>query len=176
MKMKKSIDTPIRYLKGIGPQRAKILNEIGIETVEDLLYFFPSRYQDRSQIIPISKLKLKEVQTIKVTVLAKGIRKSWRRRGFDILKLAVGDETGKIFSVWFNQPFLKDYFKVGTTLILHGRVDSYENKLQMTAPEFEIVNQEDNQADQAKIVPIYRLPEKITQRYFRRIIKDSLKK
>lgn len=173
--MKKSVDSSIRYLKGIGPQRANLLSQAGIRTIEDLLYFFPRRYQDRSQIIPISKLRPRQVQAIKATVLARGEKRSWRRRGFNILKLAVADKTGKIFCVWFNQPYLKDYFKVGTELILYGRVDTYENQLQMSSPEFEIISAENKQGKEAKIVPIYRLPEKFTQRYLRRIIENLLK-
>ncbi len=173
--MKKSLTSSIQYLKGVGPSRAKTLNKLGICSVEDLLYYFPQRYEDRSQFLPISQLKVGEFQTIKARVLAKGDRQSWRRKRFNILEVAVGDDTGKIFCIWFNQPYLKDYFKVGLRLILHGKVERYENRLQLNSPEFELISEkEDSSLNIGRIVPIYRLPEGITQRYFRRIIKQTL--
>ena len=173
--MQKTLSTPIQYLKGIGPKRAKILNKIGLSTIEDLLYYFPRRYEDRTRLLTISQLKEKEEQTIKAVVLAKGERTSWRRRGFNIIQVAVGDATGKIFCVWFNQPYLKDYFKVGQTLVLHGRVERYENRLQMSSAEFEIVSKDtDETLSVGRVVPIYGLPQGITQRYFRQIVKHCL--
>jgi ATP-dependent DNA helicase RecG len=171
--MKKTLDTPIQYLKGIGPKRAKSLGKLGINKVEDLLYYFPARYQDRTKFSPIANLEEGKTHTIKAEVLARGERRAFRRRGFSIVEIAVGDSTGKIFCVWFNQPYLKDYFKVGTTLILYGKVERYGARLQMNAPDFEILIEEDY-PDIGRIVPIYTLPEGITQRYFRKIIKQTL--
>ncbi len=170
--MEKALNIPIRYLKGIGPKRAKTLNKSGINTIEDFLYYFPRRYEDRTNLIPVSQLKEGQNQTIKAQVLARGERRSFRRRGFSIIEVAVADETGKIFCVWFNQPYLKDYFKVGQTLILYGKVERYSARLQMNSPEFEIISADsDESLNIGRIVPVYSLPEGITQRYFRQIIK-----
>ena len=173
--MKKLNDTPIRYLKGIGPKRAKSFTKIGINNVEDLLYYFPRRYEDRTNFIPVSKLQEGSTHTIKAEVLAKGERQAFRRRGFSIIEVAVADETGKIFCVWFNQPYLKDYFKVGETLILYGKIERYAGRLQMNSPEFEIVSKDNDEAlNIGRIVPIYSLPEGITQRNFRKFVKSVL--
>ncbi len=170
--MEKALNIPIRYLKGIGPKRAKTLNKSGINTIEDFLYYFPRRYEDRTNLIPVSQLKEGQNQTINAQVLARGDRRSFRRRGFSIIEVAVADETGKIFCVWFNQPYLKDYFKVGQTLILYGKVERYSARLQMNSPEFEIISADsDESLNIGRIVPVYSLPEGITQRYFRQIIK-----
>lgn len=172
--MKKSLDTPIQYLKGIGPQRAKILAKAGIYRIEDLLYYFPRRYEDRSHLLLISRLKENEEQTIQAQVLASGQRQSWKKRRFSILEVVVGDASGKISCVWFNQPYLKNYFSVGTMLILHGRVERYGKRLQMNSPEFEILNDEKEKHNSYGIVPVYRLPEGMTQRYLRKIISICL--
>lgn len=173
--MPKSLDTPIQYLKGIGPKRAELLQNLGIGRIEDLLYYFPKRYEDRSQLLPISRVRIGELQTIKGTVLAKGLRRSFRRRGFNIFELAVGDSTGRIFSVWFNQSYLKDYFKVGAPIILYGKVEDYKGRLQMNSPEFEILSEEESDSlSVGRIIPIYSLTEGITQRYFRQIVKNCL--
>ena len=173
--MQKSLITPIQYLKGIGPKRAKAFSRLGINTIEDILYYFPRRYEDRRSFGPIRDLKVGQVQTIKAEVLAKGERQSFRRRGFSITQIAVSDSTGKIFCVWFNQPYLKEYFKVGSGLILYGRIERYEGRLQMNSPEFEIIGEDqDESLNIGRIVPLYSLPEGITQRSFRRIIKVAL--
>ena len=173
--MQKSLITPIQYLKGIGPKRAKAFSRLSINTIEDLLYYFPRRYEDRRSFSPIRDLKEGQVQTIKAEVLAKGERQSFRRRGFSITEVAVGDSTGKIFCVWFNQPYLKEYFKVGSGLILYGKTEQYEGRLQMNSPEFEIIGKnQDESLNIGRIVPLYSLPEGITQRSFRQIIKRAL--
>jgi len=175
--MEKSLDISVRYLKGIGPQKAKSLNKLEIKTVEDLLYYFPRRYEDRTHFLAIKDLKEGEIQTIKAQVLAKGVKESWKKRGFKIIEIAVGDNSGKIFCVWFNQPYLKDYFKVGESLILYGRIERYSGRLQMNSPEFEIVSEEkEDSLNIGRIVPIYSLPAGITQRNFRQIIKYALDK
>lgn len=173
--MEKSLVTPIQYLKGIGPKRAKSFSKLGINTIEDLLYYFPRRYEDRTKFISISKLQEGQTYTIKAQVLAKGEHQSFRRRGFSIIEVAVGDSSGKIFCVWFNQPYLKEYFKVGLNLILYGRVEQYAGRLQMNSPEFEIVSSKsDESLNIGRITPIYSLPQGLTQRYLRLIIKYVL--
>jgi len=172
----KNISTPVQYLKGVGPKKAKLLNRLGINTVDDLLYFFPRRYEDRTKFLTISQLKEDETQTIKAKVLVRNQRQSWKRRGFSILEVVVGDNTGKIFCVWFNQPYLKEYFKVGQVVVLYGKIERYSGRLQMNSPEFEIVSEDNDTGplDIGRIVPVYSLPEGITQRYFRKIIKKCL--
>ncbi|MDD2679294.1 MAG: ATP-dependent DNA helicase RecG [Candidatus Omnitrophica bacterium] len=169
--------TPIQYLKGIGPKRAKVFSQAGINTVEDLLYYFPRRYEDRTNFVPVSGLKLGEIQTIKAKVLSLGQHDSWRRRSFNITEVAVGDNTGKVSCVWFNQPYLKSYFKPGTEVILYGKVELYGSKLQMSNPEFEIISDEDDVGySLGRLVPVYSLPEGLTQRSLRRLIKNVLDK
>ena len=190
--MGKSLIAPIQYLKGIGPKRAKSFSNLGINTIEDLLYYFPRRYEDRTNFISISKLQEGQTYTIKAQVLARGERQSFRRRGFSIIEVAVGDSTGKLFCVWFNQPYLKGYFKVGLTLILYGRIERYAGRLQMNSPEFEVVLDEtdeprpsfkSNTASEegrgeslniGRITPVYSLPKGSTQRHLRQIIKYAL--
>jgi ATP-dependent DNA helicase RecG len=173
--MKRLQDIPVRYLKGIGPKRAKLLDKSGISNVEDLLYYFPRRYEDRTNFTSIAELKEDEIQTIKAEILVRNERRSFRRRGFSIIEAAVSDKTGKIFCVWFNQAYLKEYFKAGETLILYGKVERWGNRLQMNSPEFEIISREAEESlNIGRIVPVYSLPEGTTQRNFRKFIKIAL--
>ena len=173
--MVKDLNTSVQFLKGIGPKRAGLFSRLGIHTVEDILYYFPRRYEDRTNFFPISKLQEGETYTIKAEVLAKGQHDSYKRRGFSITEVVVQDQSAKIFCVWFNQPYLKEYFKIGQSLILYGRIERYGSRLQINSPEFEIVSSEkDESLNIGRIVPIYSLPEGITQRYFRQLIKYAL--
>jgi ATP-dependent DNA helicase RecG len=168
-------NTFIQYLKGIGPKRAKSFTSRGVNTIEDLLYYFPRRYEDRTNFVKISQLKEGQIYTIKAQVLAGGQRNSWRRRSFSITEAAVEDSSGKLSCIWFNQPYLKDYLQVGALVILYGKVELYNGKLQMSNPEFEFLDsQDDDSLNVGRIVPIYTLPSGFSQRSLRRLIKNAL--
>jgi len=170
-----TLNTPVQYLKGVGPKKAKLLGSIGIKTVEDLFYYFPRRYEDRKNFTPIANLKEGEFYSIKGEVIVRGSRQSKRSRGMSIVEIVVCDNTDKIFCVWFNQRYLKDYFKIGQKLILYGKVERYAGRLQMSSPEFELIqNEEEASLQWGRIVGIYTLPQGITQRTMRKIIKDAL--
>ena len=167
--------TSIQYLKGIGPKRKKTFSDRGINTIEELLYYFPRRYEDRTNFSNISELKEGEIYTIKTQVLAGGQRNSWRRRSFSITEAVLADKTGKINCVWFNQPYLKEYLKPGISLILYGKVEVYNGKLQMNNPEYELLDGEDEDSlNIGRIVPIYTLPHGASQRSMRHLIKNAL--
>jgi len=173
--MEKLSGISVRYLKGVGPKRVISFNKIGICNIDDLFYYFPRRYEDRRVFVPIGKLAEGKVQTLKVTILAHNDRRSFRRRGFAIFEIMVGDSTGQLSCVWFNQPYLKNYLKVGQELILYGKVERYGGRLQMNSPEFEILSgEEDGSLDAGRITPVYTLPAAVGQRTFRKIMKQAL--
>jgi ATP-dependent DNA helicase RecG len=161
----------IQYIKGVGPAKAKLLANLGITTVEDLLYLFPARYEDRSKLMPMAMVQVGEKQTIAGHVLKVGKRNFYSKtRAFEIV---VGDKSGQITCVWFNQPYLDKYFKEGQEVVLYGRVEIFKNRLQMLMPDFELIAAEDRTLNMGRIVPIYPLTKGITQRYLRKLI-DSL--
>jgi ATP-dependent DNA helicase RecG len=167
--------TSIQYLKGIGPKRAASFAARGVRTIEDLLYYFPRRYEDRTNFASISELQEGQIYTLKAQVLAGGQRNSWRRRAFSITEAMFGDDTGKISCVWFNQPYLKEYLKVGAFFILYGKVERYNGKLQMNNPEFELIDRfEDDSLSMGRIVPVYTLPGGFSQRSIRSLIKKTM--
>lgn len=174
--MKSPLSLSVQYIKGVGPKRAKMLQGIGIRTLEDLFYYFPRRYEDRTNFATISQLQQADTKTIKAKVITARERRSFRRRGFSILEIAVSDATGKIFCVWFNQPYLKEYLRPGAELILFGKVELYGSRLQMNAPEFEIVSGQDEQEalSLGRIVPVYSLPEGMTQRFMRQLVRCAI--
>jgi len=168
----KDLSISARFVKGVGPSRLELLNRLGIETVEDLLYCLPRRYEDRSKIKDVSEIKKGKFETIRVKVLAFGDRTT--KRGMNIFRVAVGDSKGVIHAVWFNQPYMKDKFKIGQELIMHGKVDEH-NYLQINNPEYEILTgTKEDSVHMGRIVPIYPLTENLNQRWFRNILKFTI--
>lgn len=168
-----TLQTPVRYLKGVGPKRSEILSRLGLNTVEDMFWYFPRRYEDRSQFKPISKLSIGQNETVKGMVLTLGLRRG--KSGINIFELAVGDKSGVIYAIWFNQPFLKRNFKIGDEIILYGKVEFY-NKLQINSPEYEIISLKDKNyvIHMGRLVPVYPLTQQVSQRYLRSLIYQAI--
>lgn len=163
---------PVRYVKGVGPVKAETLKKLEIETVEDLLYYFPRRYEDRSRFKLISEVKIGDRETIRGEILTMGIQRAGK--GMALFKLAVGDDTGVIYAVWFNQPYMRKWFKIGDKIILYGKVELYK-EVQISSPEFEIIRDTSEETiHTGRIVPVYSLTEGISNRYLRFVIKAAL--
>ena len=161
------LDKSVQYIKGVGPARFEVLNRLGIYTVDDLLKHFPRRYEDRSNFMPISKLEIGEYATVKAQVGKFYLRRL--RGGLSIFEATVSDDTGVLKVVWFNQPFMRRYFKIGQEIILYGKTERFRG-VQMGSPEFEFVSAKDSSLHIGRIVPIYHLTSRINQRYLRTII------
>jgi ATP-dependent DNA helicase RecG len=169
--------TPLQYLKGVGPRRAADLQRAGLLTIEDLLYRFPIRYEDRSRLQPIASLKPGQHASIAGRVLSCGLRTT-RRPGFKIFDAAIDDGTGSIRISWLNQPFLRDVFSRGQHVVLYGVVEMRGNGgLQLTNPQYEILDDEDGETvHTGRIVPIYERTGTVTPKIQRRLVFDALQK
>lgn len=168
-------ETSVQYLKGVGPARKQILANLGVDNIEDLLYLFPRRYEDRTKMTPLKDIKIGEPVTVTGKVIARGGRQSWYTRKH-VYETVIEDMSGRLTAVWFNQPYLDSYFKPGTEVVLFGRAAVYKDRIQMIAPEYEIINKADKNLSMGRIVPVYPLTKGISQRYLRRIINAGLEK
>ena len=165
----------LQYLKGVGPAKSKVFNKLDIVSIEDVLYFFPRRYEDRSNLVKISQVEIGNSYTLKGKIAQVKDRAAWRRGGFSIVEIAVTDETGRIFAIWFNQPYLKDYFKIGQEVILFGKIELYKDRLQISNPEFELIGEDkEDSLSIGRIVPIYPTTKSLTQRFIRKVVKSAL--
>lgn len=155
-----TLETPVQYLKGIGPKRSSYLNRIGVTTIGDLLTLVPRRYLDYSNLAKISNLKVGDAVTVVGQIIARDVKRT-KSKG-EIVILAVSDSTGLLSCRWFNRPDLKKKFKVGDLIILSGEVTFYYGK-QMVNPNYQIVdpNKEDMPIYAGSIIPIYPLTEGI---------------
>jgi ATP-dependent DNA helicase RecG len=171
------LSTPLQYLKGVGPRRAADLARAGLVTVEDLLYRFPLRYEDRSHFAAIGSLKPGHAASIAGRILSCGLR-STRRPGFKIFEAAVQDASGTIRGTWLNQPFLRDVFAAGQHVVLFGTVEMRgHGGLQLTNPQYELLDEEDADTIHiGRIVPVYERAGSVTPKMQRRIVYDALQR
>ena len=171
------LGTSLQYLKGVGPRRAADLERAGLHTVEDLLYRFPIRYEDRSRLQSIASLKPGAPASISGRIIACGLR-STRRPGFKIFEAAIDDGSRSIRAVWLNQPFLKDVFSRGQQVVLYGPVEMYGGgALQILNPQFELLDEEDAELIHAgRIVPVYEKTGGVTPKMQRRLVFETLQK
>ena len=137
MKVSEPETSQLRYIKGVGPKRSLVFEKIGIRTVRDLLYLFPRRYEDRSHFAPLDALPFGEPITCRGEVLDVKFKPI---RGMPLVEVLIGDAAGTLRAVWFNQPYLKKIFECGQQVILYGKVELYQKHIQMSNPEFEIVD------------------------------------
>jgi ATP-dependent DNA helicase RecG len=165
--------TQVRYLKGVGPKIASILSKLGVETAEDLIYYFPREYEDRRFPTPVAKLVQGQDSIIKVEITK--ISGSRTKRNFSIVKARAVDESGAVHIIWFNQPYLANTIKTGTVMFVSGKLERqpYSGEVNFVPRGFDVVNDQ-NKND--LIVPKYGLTEGITQKMLRRIIKSALDK
>jgi ATP-dependent DNA helicase RecG len=167
-----SKDTHVQYVKGVGPARAKLLKRLGIETLEDILFYFPWRYEDRKNLKKISSLKYGNHETVVCEVVSADIVTTPRKK-MKIFELTVKDETGFLKSRWFNQPYLKKYFQKGQKVILSGLVkgNPYAGAgLEMENPDFELFGSEDTLIHTARIVPVYKATEGLSPKQIRTLM------
>jgi ATP-dependent DNA helicase RecG len=174
MQEKNDLKTCVRYFKGVGPKKGELLSKLGIRTAEDILYYLPSRYEDRSNFTAIKNLRVGERQTVKARIVTLSSRRS--KSGMAIFQIAVTDETGFVHAVFFNQPYLADYFRKNQEVILYGKVERYD-KLQIVQPEYEILKgDETDSVHIGRIVPVYPAAAQLTQRFLRVLAFDAVSK
>lgn len=182
------LHTEVKYVKGVGPRVAEWLQQKGIWTVEDLLYYLPFRYEDRLNPRGIGELQPGEMATVIAEVRNTGL---FRTRVMPIFEMVAGQGRSTLKCVWFNGAYLRDKFKPGQLVALYGKVEQgWKGKgLQIVQPQFEILDgaqsELDGEKEEAKtheslevgrIVPIYESTAngKLTSRWFRRIIHVAL--
>jgi ATP-dependent DNA helicase RecG len=171
-----SRDTPVQYIKGVGPARAKLLKRLFIETLEDMLFYFPWRYEDRKNLKSISNLRHGTHETTLCEVVSAGITTTPRKR-MKIFELTVTDGTGYLKSKWFNQAYLKKYFQKGQKVILSGMVkgNPYASLgLEMENPDYELVGQDDTLIHTSRIVPVYKATEGISPKQIRTLMFSTI--
>ncbi|HIU57908.1 MAG TPA: DNA helicase RecG, partial [Candidatus Ornithomonoglobus merdipullorum] len=155
------LDSPIRYLKGVGEKRASEFAKKGIHTVGDLLYFFPRSHEDRSKVKPIASCIEGETVCIRAKVYNLPTDR-YVRRNMLISSMQVFDDSGMINLVWYNNKYVKNNFKEGEEYIFFGKISrNKQGRVQITAPVYEKAG---NERYTGKIIPLYPLTHGLSQK------------
>jgi len=164
-------DKDVKYVKGVGPNRVKLLNKLDIFSLEDLITYFPRGYEDRSKPKNIADLVDGEealVEAVAVTKMS-AIR---IRNNMTICKLVIRDETATCQVTWFNQTYLKDKFHIGEKYKFYGKVKRKLGQIELMSPTFDEENKTKNTG---KIIPLYPLTYELSQNVIRQIIENGLR-
>ena len=168
--------TPLKYVKGVGPARAEMLEAKGLATVEDLLAYAPFRYEDRTNVKTIAELAPGEMATVIAEVQSAHLR-GFRRRNLGLFEAIFKDASkDRLLAKWFHGGYLADRFLPGARVSLFGKVelDSYTGDLLIMHPEFEILTADDSEGDASlhtgRIVAVYEGAGKITTRALRSLM------
>ncbi|MCL5612072.1 MAG: DEAD/DEAH box helicase, partial [Chloroflexi bacterium] len=164
-----ALNAALTVLQGVGPRHSQTLAELGMSTLGDMLYYFPRRYEDYSQLKPIKSLWYGEQVTVIGTVQSIHTRPI-RGGKASIVEIIISDGTGALRLSWFNNPWIANRLKEGEQISVSGSVEQYLGRLVMNQPDWEPVEIEHLHTN--RIVPIYPLTAKITQKWLRNLMKQ----
>ena len=164
------LDAPTTVIRGVGPKQAEHLKKLGLHTIEDMLYFFPRRYDDYSTLRTISQLMYGQ----EVTIIARveSITTFPTKRNRKITEVIVSDTTGSLRLLWFNQDYHMRFLRKGMFLSISGKVEQYLGRIVIYHPDYEPIDQQ--QLHTNRIVPVYPLTALITQRWLRRTMFNTI--
>jgi ATP-dependent DNA helicase RecG len=168
-----NLKDPVTNIPHVGPTYAELLAQLSINHIEDLLFHFPVRYSDTSNISKISEMNSFEKKTI--LCIPYNINTIRTRFGKFITQATVYDTSGQIKVIWFNQPFLSKIIKVGSTLLLNGKTNPKRKTPELYSPEYEILKTDDP-LHLGIITPIYRTTEGLSNKWIRTRIKSIFSK
>ncbi len=169
-KQREALDSSVTVIKGISTSAEEKLAKLNVRTVRDLLYFFPRRYVDYSQKKPISELTDGEEQTIIGTIWQASVATLGNRRGTEAI---IGDQTGNIRAVWFNQPYLAKRFRTNARIVISGPVGLFRGRKVFESPEWELLADKEL-IHTGRLVPVYHLTRGLYPRQVRKWTKDTV--
>jgi len=169
--MQITLKTPVSKLYGIGPKVIARLKKLGIETVKDMLYHFPHRYEDFSNLVKIKNLQPNQTAAIKGKILQIRTTRTFKRR-MALTEALIEDKSGAVRAIWFNQPFLEQSLKKGTRVALAGKISFGQNGLYFSNPVYEIGS---STIHTGRLVPIYPETKGLSSRWLRTQIKNLIK-
>lgn len=153
-----NIDDNIKNLQSVGPKRLKLLNNIGIFSIKDLLYFYPRRYEDSSKILKLSEGIIGEKATFRCRILSLLDNRNIRR-GLSITSFLIEDDSAEAKLIFFNNRFIKNTIDFGETYLIYGKYERFRGRIQLTSPEIEKV---DNIRNLGRIRGIYNQTKGLT--------------
>ena len=169
----RSLTDSVRYVKGVGPAREAMLSRMGVTTAEDLMLLFPARYEDRRSLTSIESLREGETASVVARVAALERRKT-SKKNLTVITALVSDGQAMARAVWFNRVGLEKVLLPGVRVLLYGRADYRGGSVQLTNPEFEILDEDEDAVDSLSIVPVYPATAGLSQKALRRMTAAAL--
>ncbi|MQF64633.1 ATP-dependent DNA helicase RecG [SAR202 cluster bacterium AC-409-J13_OGT_754m] len=169
-----SVDSSVTILKGVDSKTETKLKRIGVRTIRDMLYLFPRRHSDYSQVSKIADVRPGQEITINATIWEANQIRLGKNGRLKATQAVVGDETGNMKVIWFGQPYLAKQLRPGIKLALSGKMDVFNKAKVLESPDYEIVTPGIPLIHTNRLVPIYPLTEGLTARNLRRIIWNAL--
>ncbi len=165
------LDRPIRVLRGVSAALEARFERLGVRTIRDLLTFFPRRHNDYASIVKVRDLRVGQEQVVKVRVWSASERLIGRRKGTDA---TVGDDSGMMRVVWFNQPYVARQLKPNAEVVLAGKVSLYQGRPTFENPEWELWSEDLTHV--GRLAPVYPLTEGLSGRTVRRLVRDAVER
>ena len=167
-----ALNAALTVLQGVGPKNATSLEKLGMFTLGDMLYYFPRRYDDYSQLKPIRSLFYGEVVTV-IGQIQSVVNRQVRGGKMQIVEAVISDGTGALRISWFNQPWLMNRLSEGMNIAVAGKIEQYLGRLVLNSPDWEPIETEHLHTN--RIVPIYPLTANITQKWLRQLMDQVVK-
>ena len=167
-----SLDDSVARLKGVSTKSLPKLKRLGVVKVHDLVYLFPYRHNDFGNACKVSQLEPGVEQTTVVTVWESSITRTGPRR--QSTQAVLGDETGNVRAIWFNNPYIARSLRAGSDVVVSGRVNLFRGQPVFESPEYEVVHGQGELVHTRRLVPVYPLTEGLPQRTLRRLVKQAL--
>ena len=162
-----NIKDSVTVIRGIGPRISAQLNALGVQSIRDLLFHTPKRYEDRSRLTPLAQLTKADQWALVRCRILEVSAKAIRRRNFSVVQARLQDSSGAFNAVWFNQRWILRRFEAGTEVFLYGAVRTSKSGLQLVNPEIEEIC---NEREAVGIVPVYSSLGPLSERRLRIVI------
>ena len=164
------LNDSVQFIKGVGPNRAKLLNLLGVNTVQDLIDYYPRAYEDRTKVKKIEELEDGEEALIEAVTVS-GVSVFRLRRNMTIVKVLVQDDTGRCLITWFNQDYIKTKIHAKEKYRFYGKITKKPGQIEMASPVFD---KEGEQKNTGKIVPIYPTTKGLSETVIRQAVENAL--
>ncbi len=171
---KLTLDSPVQFVRGVGPRRAEFLAKLGVHTVSDLLFHLPTRHERQPDACAIKELELGETCTVVAGVASVRSRGGYRQSSI-VLRLV--DATGECTARWFNATWIQRKVSPGDTVRVSGKVGEYQGRAQLVNPALEVVGEDDDDEDLAcrgRLLPVYPATAGLTSSQIARYVSRAL--
>ena len=169
-----TLTSSVQFLKGVGPERAELLERLGIRTVADVLFCFPRKYQDLTKLSPIFELVEDELVSVQGVVSEIDFRPN--RFGRSVLAVLITDASGALRALWFNQPMMRNRFEVGQHVLLSGKPKRKGLSWEMAHPRVQTLDVSEGEEVLGEILPVYPLTSGLSQAAMRRLVRNAVER